>query len=831
MAKTSFEGLTSEEAERRLAYYGPNALPKPPPKSVLSIILRTLREPMFVLLVGAAVLYLLIGDLGEGLFMVAGAGAAISLVVFQEMRTERALEALRELAEPMAHVLRDGEERRVRARELVPGDIILVGEGERLPADGLLRGGDALIVDESILTGESAPVTKTFVQGPAPEELPNPGGDDTPYLYSGTMIARGSGVAEVVRTGEKTAIGGVGASLASIESAPSPLQRTTAGLIARIGVLALFFCALVSVAYALAHGDWIQGGLAGITLAIGLLPEEFPMVLTIFLAIGAWRLARGNVLVRRSAATETLGSASVLCVDKTGTLTQNRMTAAALFTGGEIFRLSETPAPPAYEELIRVALLASSANPVDPMDRAMHALAKSAGVESAGEPLRTYPIRPERLAFIQLWRIADALVFAAKGAPEAVFTLARLSPEARADYHAAMQDMAARGLRMLAVAKAEAGDSLDIEPGDVEFSLLGLVAFEDPIRAEVPAAVEAARRAGVAVAMITGDYPATALAIAKQAGIDTQAGCLTGDEIAAALPEALSEHIRHVRVFARVTPSHKLAIVEAFKAGGEVVAMTGDGVNDAPALAASHIGVAMGLRGADVAREAADIVLLDDSFASIVAGIKLGRRIFGNLRKAFTFIVAIHVPIAGLALLPILMGLPLLLLPAHVVLMELMIDPICALAFEAEPSEPDAMDKPPRRQGESLMEVSHLMLGVAQGAVILAAVISVYVIALGLSLPEHEARGLAFASLITGNLTLALSDALPRHASPFSREHRSFWIIAVAALSVVLTGLYFPPLAELLRFEPPELEPLLLALALAVFAGGWYGVGRRLAGE
>jgi len=354
------------------------------------------------------------------------------------------------------------------------------------------------------------------------------------------------------------------------------------------------------------------------------------------------------------------------------------------------------------------------------------------------------------------------------------------------------------------------------------------VAFEDPLRPEVPGSVEAARRAGVAVAMITGDYPATALAIAREAGIDARPGCLTGEEIGALSTEALRERTRRVRVFARVTPKDKFRLVEAFKADGQIVAMTGDGVNDAPALAAAHIGVAMGRRGSDVAREAADIVLLDDRFASIVAGIRLGRRIFGNLRKAFTFILAIHVPIAGLALTPILMGLPLLLLPPHVVLMELMLDPLCALAFESQPAEPDAMTKPPRRRGESLMETRHLVLGLLQGVVIFAAVMSIYVIAVGLSLPEPQSRGLAFAALIVGNLALALSDALPRGASPFSRTHAVFWIITALALTVGMAGLHIAPLAELLRFEPPPAQALLMAIALAVFAGGWYGVGRRL---
>lgn len=820
MPQPSLHGLTSEEAARRLAEYGPNAPPEAPPLGFFHIALRTLKEPMFFLLAAAATLYLFVGDLGEGLFMVAGAAASISLVVFQELRSERALQALQRLAEPMAQVRRDGAEHRIPARDLVPGDIVLVGEGQRLPADAQLLAGDALVIDESILTGESAPVTKTLAGDDAELAFPDPGGDYTPFLYAGSLIVRGSGVARVGRTGSRTAVGGLGASLAAIQGEPSPLQKRTGELVSRLGAFALIFCALVIVAYGLVHGDWFEGAIAGITLAIGLLPEEFPMVLAIFLAIGAFRLAARNVLVRRSSVTETLGSASLLCVDKTGTLTENRMTVVALYTGEGI-----EPAPDAPDaeqhRLILAALRASSENPVDPMDRAVHALADRLEIPAGGVATESFPIKPELLAFIQSWQVEGGALKAAKGAPEAIFRLAHASDDERARYGAVVEEMAREGMRVLAVAETQPGDSGN-------YALRGLVAFEDPIREDVPQAVATARRAGVSVAMITGDYPATALAIARAAGIDTTKGVLTGAEIAETPPEEIAAKIGDVRVFARVMPTNKLALVEAFKAEGHIVAMTGDGVNDGPALAAAHIGIAMGQRGSDVAREAAHIVLLDDSFASIVAGIELGRRISTNLRKALTYITAIHVPIAGLALAPILMGLPPLLLPAHVVLMELIIDPTCSLAFEAEPGEKDAMRKPPRPRSEPLFGTRDLLLGALQGFMVFLAVLSVYVVGSGFSAPEPQVRGLAFASLIVGNLTLALSDALPRGVSPFARENRLFWAIATAALSVVAAGLYFPPLAGLLRFDAPDATAMGLAALLAISAGGWYGMWRRL---
>ena len=819
-------GLSSQEALQLLAEYGPNVQPKARPPGIFAIALRTLKEPMFFLLASAALLYLFVGDLGEGLFMVAGAGASITLVVLQELRTERALEALNRLAEPTATCLRDGAQRRIPARDLVPGDIIFVGEGERAPADALLIGGDALVVDESLLTGESAPVMKTLAGEDRSMAFPDPGGEHTPFLFAGTMIARGSGLAEVVRTGARTAMGNLGASLAAIESEPSPLQQRTGRLVATLGAFALIFCVLVFLAYWLVHGDWFEGALAGITLAIGLLPEEFPMVLAIFLALGAYRLAHRNVLVRRSSVTETLGSTSILCVDKTGTLTQNRMRVAFAVADSE-----KTIDAPHHEDLtrklIRAALRASSVNPVDPMDRAVHAFATDAGVAPEAAPIRSFPIRQDLLAFIQCWRDESGESYAAKGAPEAIFKLARVSDERRSRFQIQIDDLAHRGLRVLGVATTEPLPHAS-PPEAASFNFVGLLAFEDPLREDVPAAVAAARRAGVAVAMITGDYPATARAIARQAGLDSDAGVITGAEIAATPRELLPEKIRNVRVFARVTPTSKLALVEAFKADGHIVAMTGDGVNDGPALAAAHIGIAMGQRGSDVAREAAHIVLLDDSFTSIVAGVALGRRIFANLRRALTYVTAIHIPIAGVALMPILMGLPPLLLPPHVVLMELIIDPTCALVFESQPNEADAMLKSPHRRDEPLFGPRELWLGFAQGFVVFLAVMSVYVIDNGLGAPEPQARGLAFATLVVSNLILALSDALPRGASLFSRDNLAFWLIAGAASAMVAASLYAPLISELLNFEPPNWPKLILALTLAAIAGSWYGVWRRL---
>lgn len=824
---TTFLGLGSEEAERRLRETGPNIFGQPSGRSLVDIVRSTLREPMFLLLLAAAGLYLAFGDLGEGLFLVAGALISIGLVVVQEAHSERALAALRELAEPVARVIRDGHVVQVPARTIVPGDALLVGEGERLPADAQLVAGDALVVNESALTGEAATVTKRPSVEVNAAVDPTPGEDSSAHLFAGTLNVRGQGTALVTRTGVATRLGRIGASLATIADEPTLLQRTVGRLIARLAVLALGLCALVVVAYGLVRDDWFEGALAGITLAIALLPEEFPMVLAVFTALGAWRLARHQVLVRRGAVIETLGATTLLCVDKTGTLTENRMTVAAMWRDGAVHHLAPDTPLAECAGLLRTARLASSPRPLDPMDAAVHC---AAGQASAGEPLRSYPLRPDFLAFVQVWSDNEGVVYAAKGAPETIVALCELGADEASTVDRAVADFASRGMRVLGVAAARLPVDPVTDPATLRFVFEGLIAFVDPVRADVPDALAEARRAGISVAMITGDYPATAQAIARDAGIDVVGGVLTGKDVGRISADALPERVRDVRVFARVMPEQKLALVDAFKRAGHVVAMTGDGVNDAPALVAAHIGIAMGKRGTDVAREAADLVLLDDRFASIVGGVRLGRRIFANLRRALTYITAIHVPIAGLALLPILMGLPPLLYPMHVVLLELLIDPVCSLVFEGEPSERDAMSKPPRPANETLFGTRQVLLGIMQGAVVLTAVLATYWWTLSVGTAEPEARAAAFVALVAGNLALALADASGRGSPLFGRHRLAFWAIAAAAFLVLAASLTIPAFADVLRFARPDAALLAWSAAAGAASGSLYALASRIAG-
>jgi Ca2+-transporting ATPase len=813
------DGLTETEAATRLARFGPNRLRETKTRGFVELVRQTLKEPMFLLLLVAAGLYLLFGDLGEGLFLLAGALLTLGLVIIQELRSERALAALNAMAEPVARVIRDGCERSIAAAELVPGDVVIVGEGGRLPADATLIAGDALLADESTLTGESAPVQKCAGE-PAPEADPEPGEAVSPHLFAATLVVRGQGLALIRKTGSATRVGRIGTALADAVEEPTLVQRDIRRLIGRLGVLALAFCVLVAIAYGVARGDWFQGALTGLTLAISLIPEEFPMVLAIFMALGAWRLARHNVLVRRSAVIETLGATTLLCVDKTGTLTENRMTLASIWRDGRISHLGKGHSADA-DAVIAIAQLASAVRPHDPMDAAVHL---AAGESPSGAPLRSYPLRPDFLAFVQVWPAGEegGAVYAAKGAPETIFRLCGQDLEAP---EAAVQQLAAQGMRVLAVADARFPADPGEDPAKLSYRLQGLLGFFDPVRADVPAALAEATRAGIGVAMITGDYPATALAAARAAGIDTREGVVSGTDLPAEgdLPPRLIE----ARVFARIMPEQKLRLIRAFKAAGEVVAMTGDGINDAPALAAADIGIAMGRRGTDVAREASDLILLDDRFASIVGGIRLGRRIFANLRRAMTYITAIHVPIAGLALFPLLLGLPPMLYPMHLVLMELLIDPICSLVFEGERSEENAMQAPPRPADEPLFGLPQIALAALQGAILLAGVLGLYAWLLHSGVAEDRARTAAFLALVVSHLTLALAEA-GTGTSLRGRHRLVFWTISAAALLVLTVAIIVPPLPAILRFAPISADLIVTAGLTGLLAGGWYGIVQRL---
>ena len=836
------QGLPQELARQRLLAEGPNELPAQKPRGLWSTAIEVAREPMFLMLVAAGALYLVMGELADALVLLAFVLLVMAITIIQQRRTERALDALRDLSSPRALVLRDGQRQRIPGREVVRGDLVVLVEGDRIPADGLLRRAQHLSVDESLLTGESVPVRKAPSRDAT--RLDPPGGDDLASVFSGTLVTAGEGVAEIVATGGASELGKIGRALQQVQPAATPLQQEMKRTVRRFAVVGVLACVVVVVTYALTRGGgaelWKQGLLAGIAMAMATLPEEFPVVLTVFFALGAWRLSRSNVLTRQLSAVETLGSATVLCVDKTGTLTRNRMTLRWLATATDRLELTEpagaaapeaTPPPPSepLRELLTAAILASKRDPFDPMERALHEagarLQPGADDARAGWTLaREYPLGPELLAVCQAWTTdGDQVVVASKGAPEAVSSLCHLPAAEHAALMREVTEFAAQGLRVLAVARGVATGPLPDRPHDLALTLAGLVCFADPLRPTVPAAVAECQAAGIRVVMITGDYPATAASIARQAGFSNADELITGDELARLSEAELVTRARTAQVFARVVPEQKLRVVNALKAAGEIVAMTGDGVNDAPALKAAHIGIAMGGRGTDVAREAASLVLLDDDFSSIVAAVRLGRRIFDNIKKAIAFIVAVHVPLAGLLMVPVFFASwPLLLAPVHIAFLEFIIDPSCSLVFEAEEAEPDVMRRPPRRPTDRLFSWSVVGLAVLQGASVLAVCLGVFLLA-GVDHSVDAARALTFTSLVVSFLVIILVNrSQTRSALAMLRVRNGAlrWV-ALGAASFLAVVLLVPVARRLFHFAPLHLGDLALSVAAGVVCVLW----------
>jgi len=821
--KTPPRGLSAAEAARRLRQDGPNSLPAAKRLGTARLVLEVLREPMFLLLCAASGIYLLIGDITEALILAASILVVIGITVVQRRKTEHALEALRDLSSPRALVIRDGGQSRIAGAEVVRGDLLVLSEGDRIAADARLLVANDLMVDESLLTGESLPAQKRLPAEGVPAQASG--------VYSGTLVVKGHGHAEVVATGPRSELGRIGRALGDIEPERTRLERETARIVKIVAAFAVGLSASVALLHVALRGGWVQSVLAGLTLAMAILPEEFPVVLIVFLALGAWRIARHGVLTRRMPAIEMLGAATVLCVDKTGTLTENRMAVKEVLAAGDWVGLaSGAPLSRGAREVLSHAALASELAPFDPMENAILAAAArhspEAGEWRAAWRLdRDYSLSETFLAVCHAWRDGEGrAVVALKGAPETIVAACRIAGARSEALLAEARRAAERGMRVLGVASADwSGEAWPEDPRDFAFRWLGFVALADPLRSSVPGAIAECRRAGIRVIMITGDHAGTALSIAREAGIVTEGGALAGAELEALDDTELAQAVRRVDVFARVLPEQKLRLVKALKAAGEIVAMTGDGVNDAPALRAAHIGVAMGSRGTDVAREAASLVLLRDEFGAIVDTVRLGRRIYDNVRNAMGYLLAVHVPIAGMAFLPLALGGPIMLYPVHVVFLEFVIDPACSVVFEAEAGEREAMRRPPRDPREPLFSAAMLALSLALGATVLLAVVLLYGWALSAGRSDGEVRALAFAAIVFGNLALIFANRSRFRTilETLARPNPMLWWMTAGAVAALCLAIYLPPLAAVFRFAPLSAGDLGLALAAGIAGILW----------
>lgn len=819
------QGLTSEQAKARLQEYGRNELVPKKKSSFILKLLHTVCEPMFLLLLIAAVIYFILGEPRDGAIMLVFVVAIITIDVVQEWKTDKTINALKNLSAPHTTVIRDGKEQLVLSSELVPGDIMLVVEGVKIPADGQIIKCSDFCVNESSLTGESEGVWKTDTANF------NDSGDywRRDMCYAGTLCTQGSASVLITATGASTEYGKIGKNVAEAPDMPTPLQKQTNKLVKVCAVIAVVLFALVALITFMnltmpSFTDrLIESILSGITLAMAMIPEEFPVVLTVFLSMGAWRLARKSSLVRTMPSVETLGAVSVLCVDKTGTITMNEMTVTDSYS----YNCTES-------ELCVIMGMACEVDCYDPMESAMLDFCAASGISReelfSGELVTEYAFTNQSKMMGHVWRKDGKIIIAAKGSYERILPLCKLSDDEKNSISKKAEEMSGKGLRVIAVAKqsVSSDDEIPAELSDCRLELTGLVGLADPPRESVKADIETCKKAGIRVVMITGDNGVTASSIASQVGIDNSSEIITGDMLEKMSDDELCKAVRHTNIFSRVIPEHKMRIVKALRKNGEVVAMTGDGVNDAPALKYADIGIAMGKRGSEVSREAADLILLDDNFSTIVDTVRDGRRIFDNIRKAIGYIFTIHIPIALASLIAPMLGISsdaLMLLPLHVVLLELLIDPTCSIVLERQPAESDIMNRPPRNPSEPLIKLSGLMKSVIQGIVIFAASFGTYLFTYNQTGSGELARSMALTIIMLSNLLLVFVNSSEKEYAFRSvktlAHDKVMWITSIGTVALVLAVLYLP-INSFLKLAPLSPLQLLVSALIAVVSVVWY---------
>jgi Ca2+-transporting ATPase len=834
----NIKGLTSKEAEEKIKTDGYNEIPSQKKHGFFGILWEVLKEPMLLLLVGAGTIYFFLGEPQDALMLSAFVVFVVGITFYQQRKTERAVEALRDLSSPRALVVRDGAQHRIPGREVVIGDVIVLQEGDRVPADAAILETVNLMVDESLLTGESLAVSKSVWDGAKIIGDNRPGGDSLPFVYSGTLVTRGRGTALVVAVGANTEMGKIGKSLAGISEEETLLKKETGRLVGIFASVGVVLCAGAVLFYGFFRDDWLEGILYGITISMSMLPEEFPVVLMIFLALGAWRVSKRKVLTRNTAVIESLGAAEILCVDKTGTITMNQMRLQTIVSGDDCLDLAkhdddENPLPEKFHFLLEYAMLASQADPFDPLEKEIRRTGEyflAAGMRhSDWKLIKEYPFAGNVLALSHVWDGGDGghYIVAAKGAPESIADLCHLTDGEKKAMVARMRPLLDSGLRLLAVAQAVADKNpLPCHQHEFDFKFVGLLGFSDPVRPSVPGAVQDCYRAGIRICMITGDYPGTACNIARRIGLKNPDQFLTGEDLGTLGEAELRKRMETANIFARVVPEQKMIIINAFKSQGKVIAMTGDGVNDAPALKAAHIGIAMGERGTDVAREAADLVLLNDDFSSIAEAVRTGRSIFDNLKKAIAYIFAVHIPIAGISFLPVAFGMPVVFSPAHIAFLELIIDPACSLVFEAEPEDKNVMARPPRKLSEPLFNRGAFIISMLQGLGVLAAVFALFYYVLSTGRSEEEARAVAFTAIVFSNVMLIITNlSWSRVGVSILRDGNKALYWMLAAVSITLAAVLFVPfLRQVFHFAPISLADIALSFAVAFASLLWFEI-------
>ncbi len=792
-------GLSSAEAEKRLLEFGPNILVPLSPLAGLWHWLKTLSDPMILLLLLAALVYFLLGETRDGWVLVGSIVPILLVDLALETRASRALKKIRELTAPTAHVVRDGVEKVVRSETLVPGDVWLIKEGDILPADGVLAEANNIEMDESPLTGESVPVPKTA------------SGSEESSVFAGTTVVSGQGRGGITATGRKTRYGQIGHLMTEIKEERTPLQKKIDRLVVRLLAGAVFVCLLVFAIEFYRGAGWGKAFLSAVSLAIAAVPEEFPVVFALYLTMGVFRLTRKKALIRRMAGVETLGATTVICADKTGTLTEGKLTVAEHPEGEDDARFWQT------------IVMACEPNPTDQLEKELVAHAREHGVLpekilAEWTLVKDYPFDLKGKYMSHVWqRSSGEWVICAKGAVEGILTRCKDRNDGQRKLQEENEKLANAGMRVIAVAYGKLPQfSEGREENEKYLTCLGVVGFSDPPRPEAARSIDECRKAGVRVVMVTGDHPLTAHHIAEEIGLEHEDDqIVTGPELEKLGEEEFAQQAARANIFARVLPHHKHRLVAVLKKQGEIVAMTGDGINDALALKEAHIGIAMGVRGTAVAREAATMVLLDDNFQTIVEAVKEGRQIFSKIEKAFRYLITFHTPIIFLAVAVPLLGMPLLLLPVVIIWLELIMHPTVALVFEADRGDPEAMRKPPSDPKRPVLPASELAFSVLTGLSIGLAILGLYWHELSSGTLTAQARAMAVASLIVAEVFLVTIE-LSRRNLVDALKNRFFWITRVLTIGVLLFFIYFPPMARAMQLAPLYFLDWLKVLAVAL---------------
>ncbi len=817
----NIKGLSQKEVKLSREKYGSNTLNLKNDSGFLNSLKNLLKEPMIILLLVASSIYFISGKIDDGIFLVGAIILIAAISLFQESRSRNALGKLKKYSQPFSKVIRDGEIEEIKSEEIVIGDFLMVEEGTTIAADGTIVHSNDFSVNEAILTGESLSVYKN-------------GSSESASIYKGTTVTSGLAIAKVGAIGNDTELGKIGKSLETIKEEKTPLEIKINNFVKKMVISgAIVFLIVWAINYSKTF-DILDSLLKALTLAMSILPEEIPVAFTTFMALGAWRLMKKGIVVKQMKTVETLGSATVICVDKTGTITINKMSLRRLFVPSQQkITIFEKNLDPDEKELIKLSMWASEPIPFDGMEVELHeAYSKLFSKDDRPDykMIHEYPLEgtPPMMTHI-FENESGKRIIAAKGAPEAIMNVCELTETEKEEINTAFNTMATEGFRVLGVGKATfEGNDFPKTQQEFKFKFKGLVAFHDPPKKNIPAVFEDFYNAGISIKIITGDNAETTAAIAKQVGFKGYKKSISGEELMSLTDSELQKKVLNTNVFTRMFPEAKLKIINALKAENEIVAMTGDGVNDGPALKAAHIGVAMGKRGTEIAKQAASLILLEDDLSKMVDAVAMGRKIYSNLKKAIQYIISIHIPIILIVFIPLALGwtFPYIFSPIHVIFLELIMGPTCSIIYENEPIEKNAMRKPPRPFDLTFFKWKELVTSIIQGLVITIGALFIYQYSVSQGFNEMITRTMVFTVLIASNIILTLVNRSFYYSIFSVMKYKNNLVLMIISVTIILTGIliYVAPLAKFFQFEALNTRQLIFSVATGFLSVIWYEV-------